>query len=71
MNISQQNVNGNWWDDWLSSSCPILLVHGKNRFVLDFKKAELMVSKRPNTKLEVFEDCGMIFIIVILKDFIE
>ncbi|NEW07388.1 alpha/beta hydrolase [Paenibacillus sp. SYP-B3998] len=58
MRISQQNVNGIWWEDWLSSSCPILLIHGKKSFILDLSQAELMVSRRPNTKLEVFEECG-------------
>lgn len=58
MKISQQNVNGVWWEDWLSSTCPILLIHNKKSFVLDLGQAELMASRRPNTKLEVFEECG-------------
>lgn len=58
MSISQQHVNGIWWEDWLASTCPILLIHGKKSFVLDVNQAELMVSRRPNTKLEVFEKCG-------------
>ncbi len=58
MSISQQNINGVWWEDWLSSTCPILLIHGKKSFVLDLSQAELMASRRPNTKLEVFEQCG-------------
>ncbi|KQN98825.1 alpha/beta fold hydrolase [Paenibacillus sp. Leaf72] len=58
MLISQQNLNGAWWDDWLASRCPILLIHGKKSFVLNADQAELMVSRRPNTTLEVFEKCG-------------
>ncbi|WP_422677877.1 alpha/beta fold hydrolase [Bacillus smithii] len=58
MRISQQNINGVWWKDWGSSTCPILLIHGKKSFVLNLSQAERMVSRRPNTKLEVFEDCG-------------
>lgn len=58
MNISTQNINGVWWEDWLSSTCPILLIHGKKSFVMDIHQAKLMVSRRPNTKLEVFEECG-------------
>lgn len=58
MKISQENINGVWWEDWLASTCPILLIHGKKSFVLDVSQAELMVSRRPNTKLEVFEQCG-------------
>ncbi|SFF07490.1 Pimeloyl-ACP methyl ester carboxylesterase [Paenibacillus algorifonticola] len=58
MVISAQNLNGVWWEDWLSSRCPILLIHGKKSFVLNAGQAELMVLRRPNTKLEVFEPCG-------------
>lgn len=58
MKISQQNINGSWWEDWLSSTCPILLIHGKKSFILDANQAELMVSRRPNTKLATFEQCG-------------
>ncbi|MFT9846758.1 alpha/beta fold hydrolase [Aneurinibacillus sp. REN35] len=58
MKFSQQNVNGVWWEDWLSSSCPILLIHGKKSFLLDANQAEQMVSRRLNTRLAVFEKCG-------------
>ncbi|MGG4493875.1 alpha/beta fold hydrolase [Brevibacillus reuszeri] len=58
MNSSQQNINGSWWEEWLSSTCPILLIHGKKSFILDANQAEQMVSRRPNTKLETFEQCG-------------
>ncbi|WP_442604238.1 alpha/beta fold hydrolase [Paenibacillus sp. KN14-4R] len=58
MRVSQLNLNGNWWDDWLASSCPALLIQGQNSFVLKLNHAEHMVSKRPNTKLAVFENCG-------------
>ncbi|MGG1658067.1 alpha/beta fold hydrolase [Brevibacillus sp. NRS-1366] len=58
MKISQQNINGGWWEDWLASTCPILLIHGQKSFILDENQAELMVSRRPNTKLETFEQCG-------------
>lgn len=58
MKISQQNSNGEWWEDWLSSTCPILLIHGKKSFVLDASQAELMASRRANTRLATFEHCG-------------
>ncbi|TCS93221.1 alpha/beta fold hydrolase [Hazenella coriacea] len=58
MKVSQQKINGDWWGDWLSSTCPILLIHGLQSFVLDLNQAKLMESQRPNTKLEVFADCG-------------
>jgi len=56
--ISAQNTNGDWWEDWLASSCPILLIHGGKSFALDLKQAKLMANRRPNTELEVFEECG-------------
>ncbi|WP_037465382.1 alpha/beta fold hydrolase [Shimazuella kribbensis] len=55
---SQENVNGVWWDDWLASHCPMLLIYGRRSFVLDMDQAEQMASRRPNTKLEVFENAG-------------
>ncbi|KQL45984.1 hydrolase [Brevibacillus choshinensis] len=58
MPFSQQNCNGSWWDDWLASTCPILLIHGKKSFVIDVAQAELMASRRPNTKRELFDECG-------------
>lgn len=58
MKVSHQHLTGVWWDDWLSSSCPTLLVHGKRSSALDLQQAEQMVSRRPNTRLAVFADCG-------------
>lgn len=58
MNISQQLMNGDRWDDWLSSTCPVLLLHGTKSFALPLSQAELMVSRRPNTRLVVFEETG-------------
>jgi pimeloyl-ACP methyl ester carboxylesterase len=58
MALSTQNINGNHWGDWLASTCPILLVHGKKSWALQLEEAERMVSERPNTKLAVFEECG-------------
>ncbi|WP_028549607.1 alpha/beta fold hydrolase [Paenibacillus sp. UNC451MF] len=58
LQISVPQSNGVWWEDWLSSNCPILLIHGKKSFFLDMKQAEQMEVRRPNTKLVVFEECG-------------
>ncbi|MCY9590160.1 alpha/beta hydrolase [Paenibacillus chitinolyticus] len=58
MRSSQENINGQWWEDWLSSTCPILLIHGKKSFVMNAEQAKLMQSRRPNTSLEIFENCG-------------
>ncbi|CAN7652238.1 alpha/beta fold hydrolase [Paenibacillus sp. LjRoot56] len=58
LQISVPQSNGVWWEDWLSSNCPILLIHGKKSFFLNINQAEQMELKRPNTKLVVFEECG-------------
>jgi esterase len=58
LQISVPQSNGTWWEDWLSSNCPILLIHGKKSFFLDTNQAEQMEMRRPNTKLVVFEECG-------------
>jgi len=58
MKISAQHVNGDWWEEWMSSTCPILLIHGQKSFALDLSQAERMAAERPNTKLVVFEECG-------------
>lgn len=56
--VSQQNINGSWWDDWLASTCPILLIHGRKSFVIDPEQAEQMTMQRPNTRREEFAECG-------------
>jgi esterase len=35
-----------------------LLIHGGKSFALNLEQAQLMASRRPNTKLEFFEKCG-------------
>lgn len=58
MAISTQCMNGTRWEEWLASTCPVLLVHGKKSWALKLEEAERMVIRRPNTQLEVFEECG-------------
>ena len=58
MPVSQHHINGEWWSDWLASTCPVLLIHGGKSFILDTKQAELMADRRPHTKLIIFENCG-------------
>lgn len=58
MRISQEHCNGAWWEDWLSSTCPVLLIHGKHSFVMDEAHAREMAARRPNTELAVFAECG-------------
>ncbi|PRX98883.1 alpha/beta fold hydrolase [Allonocardiopsis opalescens] len=55
---SQRLLVGDWWADWLGSSCPALLVHGADSSVLPTAVAREMARRRPATRLEVFEGCG-------------
>jgi esterase len=48
---SQKALNGDHWDDWLASSCPALLIRGRDSHVTDAAQLEQMASRRPNTKL--------------------
>lgn len=58
LQVSVPLSNGIWWEDWLASSCPILLIHGGKSFILSTEHAKRMEARRPNTKLIVFEQCG-------------
>lgn len=58
MPVSCKHLNGDWWSDWLASSCPALLIRGENSFVLDAGQASLMAARRPNTQLKVLPGCG-------------
>ena len=48
---SQKALNGDHWEDWLASSCPVLLIGGRDSRVTDVPQLEQMASRRPNTKL--------------------
>lgn len=58
LQVSVPQSNGVWWEDWLGSSCPMLLIHGGKSFILSTEHAKRMEARRPNTKLVVFEQCG-------------
>lgn len=58
MMASQRAAVGDWWQDWLGSSCPALLVHGADSFVLPTSLAQEMVERRPGAALRVFPGCG-------------
>jgi esterase len=55
---SQQLLNGIWWEDWTSSTCPALLLHGEKSSILSHGLAQEMIARRPNTKLVQFPGCG-------------
>ncbi|MCX6093219.1 MAG: alpha/beta hydrolase [Candidatus Bipolaricaulota bacterium] len=58
MQSSQRLVEGDWWSDWLASSCPVLLLHGHKSWVLQTRDAREMAVRRPNVRLVEFPDCG-------------
>lgn len=58
MMASQQALLGDWWDDWLASSCPALLLHGRDSTVLPTSLARRMAERRPRTCLKEFPECG-------------
>ncbi|MGO0060381.1 alpha/beta fold hydrolase [Brevibacillus fluminis] len=55
---SQEYLNGSWWEDWLASSCPALLMQGERSPILSWELAQRMAKKRPNTSLLQFPECG-------------
>ncbi|MFF7492962.1 alpha/beta fold hydrolase [Streptomyces rubiginosohelvolus] len=51
MNASQQQLNGDHWNDWISSDCPALLVRGSRSTVLSAEHAKDMATRRPHSQL--------------------
>ncbi|GLV73583.1 alpha/beta fold hydrolase [Streptomyces hygroscopicus] len=58
MMASQQAMCGDFWDDWLGSSCPALLMRGEHSPLLPPGHAHEMADRRPNTRLREFAGCG-------------
>ena len=56
--ISQESLNGIWWDDFLTTDCPTILLHGRHSNVVSMEQIEWMVDKRINTTYHVFENSG-------------
>ncbi len=46
---------GDYWQDWLQSTCPALLLRGQNSRLTDQAHFEAMAAQRPNTQLQVLE----------------
>ncbi len=55
---SMRQGEGDWWADWLATSCPALLLHGHRSGVLRTDHAREMAARRPNTQLVEFPNCG-------------
>jgi pimeloyl-ACP methyl ester carboxylesterase len=52
---SQKCLIGNYWQDWLATQCPALLIRGRDSRVTTQAAAELMASRRPNTRLRTLD----------------
>lgn len=48
---SQGQLNGDYWADWLASTCPALVIRGRDSRVTTPEMAEQMAMRRPNTRL--------------------
>ncbi|HMK45168.1 MAG TPA: alpha/beta hydrolase [Methanocella sp.] len=55
---SMRQIAGDWWQDWLGSKCPALLLHGHRSWVLNTDHAREMAGRRPGTSLVEFPECG-------------
>lgn len=47
---SEDKVHGDHWSDWLTSTCPALLIRG-TQGVIPTDQAQAMIARRPNTRL--------------------
>jgi esterase len=52
---SQQNLVGDYWADWLASSCRALVLRGRESRVTSKEHIEQMVVSRPHTNLLEFD----------------
>lgn len=55
MAASQKAVNGDHWEDWLATTCPALLLRGKQSRVTTQQHMEEMATRRPHTLLRTLE----------------
>jgi pimeloyl-ACP methyl ester carboxylesterase len=55
MVVSQNLVNGNYWADWLATTCPALLIRGRDSRLTTVSHIEQMAARRPNTRLQVLD----------------
>lgn len=58
MMATQWGNVGNWWDDWLASRQPALLLRGTQSMLLSAELAAAMAARRPGTALVGFPGCG-------------
>ena len=54
--VSMKEVlNGDFWKEWMASTCPALVVRGTTSKAVDGKLLESMAARRPNTELLTLE----------------
>ncbi|MBH5333427.1 alpha/beta hydrolase [Streptomyces pactum] len=54
----QEGGVGDWWPDWLASTCPALVLHGGASPLLPAPLAREMTRRRPGTRLVTFPTAG-------------
>lgn len=59
---SHSHLYGNYWDDWLQSECPCLLIRGNKSVVTTQEHLEEMSLRRPNTILKTIDGGHVIHI---------
>jgi pimeloyl-ACP methyl ester carboxylesterase len=52
---SQNHLNGDYWNDWLASRCPALLIRGRQSRLTTQEHFEKMVERRSNTHLATLD----------------
>lgn len=52
---AQMGLNGDFWDEWLATDIPVLLVRGTDSKAVDGQLLEDMAARRPNTELQSFD----------------
>ena len=52
---SQQNMVGDYWSDWLASTCPAIIVRGRESRVTSQEHVEEMALRRPHTHLLILD----------------
>lgn len=58
MTAVQEGGTGDWWADWLGSTCPALVLHGGRSPLLPAWLAREMTERRPRTRLVTFPSAG-------------
>ncbi|WP_024802551.1 alpha/beta fold hydrolase [Nocardia sp. BMG51109] len=49
---------GDWWEEWLGSTCPALVLRGEHSTLLPAELAARMIARRPGSRLVEFAGAG-------------